>query len=169
MAELIQYANGVPGIKWPLDKSIIRIGRADKSNDISLDDAFASKSHARIEVVINDAQSSVDYYIRDMASTNHTYLNQAIVEHTLLSHNDTVVIGKSKFIFLCEGVREYVTPDDLEDYSVELAAKELDESLTIAVEEITKEFKLPEKEQLVPTVQTSKSDLHKFSRRLNLY
>lgn len=169
MAELIQYANGVPGIKWPLDKSIIRIGRSDNSNDISLDDAFASKSHARIEVVINEAQSGIDYYIRDLASTNHTYLNQAVVEYTLLSHNDTVVIGKSKFIFLCEGVPEYVSPEELQNYSVELATKESDESLTIAVEEITEEFKRPEEDELVSPVHNPESARHKFSRRLNLY
>lgn len=169
MAELIQYANGVPGIKWPLDKTIICIGRSDSKNDISLDDAFASKSHAQIEVVVNDEQSGVDYYLRDMKSTNHTYLNQTPVEHTRLSHNDTVVIGKSKFVFISEGVRDYISLEELQNYSVELVAKESDESLSIAVEEITEEFKRPESEELVNTVYVSEADRHKFSRRLNLY
>jgi len=169
MAELIQYANGVPGIKWPLDKSIIRIGRSDNQNDIAIDDGFASKSHAQIELVANEAHSGINYYIRDMHSTNHTYLNQAPIDHSRLSHNDTLVIGKSKFVFLCEGVQDYVLPDDLEDYSLNLAAQESEESLTIAVEEITEEFKRPKTEELVTTVFNANSDRQKFSRRLNLY
>lgn len=169
MAELIQYANGVPGIKWPLDKSIIRIGRSDNKNDISLDDAFASKAHAQIEIVINDDQSCVDYYIRDMQSTNHTYLNQEPVEHTRLSHRDTVVIGKSKFVFLCEGVRDYISLEELRNYSLELTEMESDESLSIAVDEITEEFHRPESETLVGTLYPSESDRHKFSRRITLY
>jgi len=168
MAELIQYANGVPGIKWPLDKTIVRIGRSDNKNDISLDDAFASKLHAQVELVINEDQSGIDFYLRDMRSTNHTYLNQTPVAHTRLSHNDTLVIGKSKFVFLCDGVRDYVTLEELQNYSVDLVEKESDESLSIAVEEITEEFKRPETGELVTAVFNSDFGRHKFSRRLNL-
>lgn len=169
MAELIQYANGVPGIKWPLDKKIVRIGRSDNNNDISLDDGFASKSHAQIEIICGKDGAALEYYIRDLKSTNHTYLNQIPVEHTKLSHNDTLVIGKSKFVFLSQGVREYVSLEELENYSVEIAAKQSEESLTIAVEEITKEFKKPQDEDLVTTVYSTESGRYKFSRRLNFY
>ena len=170
MAELIQYANGVPGIKWPLDKAIVRIGRSDNNNDISVDDGYASKQHAQIELIINDEESSVDYYLRDLQSTNHTYLNQIPIEHIRLSHNDTVVIGKSKFVFLCDGVREYVPVENLKNQSVDLIAQESDESLTIAIEEITKEIKRFEtEEELGSPVYPSESGRHKFSRRLNIY
>ena len=130
MAELIQYANGVPGIKWPLDKTIIRIGRSDHNNDISLDDGFASKSHAQIEIICSQDGTDLEYYVRDLKSTNHTYLNQMPVEHSRLSHNDTLVIGKSKFVFLCQGVREYVSLDELNSYSAAEAEKYSEESLT---------------------------------------
>lgn len=169
MAELIQYANGVPGIKWPLDKAIVRIGRSDSNNDISVDDAFASKVHAQIEIVVNDDEGGLDYYVRDLHSTNHTYLNQAPIEHTRLSHNDTLVIGKSKFVFLCEGVREYVSRELLDSYSSELASKQSEESLSTAVEEITEQFKKPADSDLVTTVYSSESGRYKFSRRLNFY
>jgi len=169
MAELIQYANGVPGIKWPLDKTIVRIGRSDNNNDISLDDGFASKLHAQIEIVRNEDDSTLDYYIRDLQSTNHTYLNQSPVEHSRLSHNDTLVIGKSKFVFLCEGVREYVSLDELDSYSVAIASKQTEESLSTAVEEITKEFRKPGDDDLNTTVYASDSGRYKFSRRLNFH
>lgn len=168
MAELIQYANGVPGIKWPLDKAVVRIGRSDNQNDISLDDAFASKAHAQIELAINDDQSAIDYYVHDMQSTNHTYLNQTPVEHTLLSHNDILVIGKSKFVFICEDIKDYVPLDELQNYSPGQVAEDLDESLSLAIEEITEEFKRPDADGLVTTIYAARVDRHKFSRRLNL-
>lgn len=169
MAELIQYANGVPGIKWPLDKTIVRIGRSAASNDISLDDAFASKSHAQVEIVINEDQTGIEYYIRDLQSTNHTYLNQKPVDHVKLSHNDTLMIGKSKFVFLCEGVREYVSIEQLSTYSVAVAEAESEKSLSSAVDEITEEFRRPEGDDFSTKVYTSESGRHKFSRRLNFY
>lgn len=169
MAELIQYANGVPGIKWPLDKAIVRIGRSDNKNDISLDDAFASKSHAQIEIVCNENGTGLDYYVRDLQSTNHTYLNQTPVEHIKLSHNDTLVIGKSKFVFLAEGVREYVSLEKLATYSADAALKLSEESLSTAVEEITEEFRKPADDELLTTMYSSESGRHKFSRRLNFY
>lgn len=169
MAEIIQYANGVPGIRWPLDKTIIRIGRSDNNNDIAVDDAFASKVHAQIEIVLSEDQSHVDYFIRDLDSTNHTYLNQSPIEHQQLSHNDTVMIGKSKFVFVCEGVRDFVSPERLLDSSEGDLAKEMDDSLTIAVDEITEEFRRPEPVELVKNVYDSVTGRHKFSRRLNLY
>ncbi len=164
MAELIQYTNEVPGIKWPLNKTIVRIGRSGSGSEISLDDAYASKLHAQIEIMANDDRSGVDYYIRDMQSTNHTYLNQIPVEYIRLSHNDTVVIGKSKFVFFSEGVREYLSLENVQNYSADLSAKESDESLAIALEEITKEIK----SVLANSAHDPESSLYKFSRRLNL-
>jgi pSer/pThr/pTyr-binding forkhead associated (FHA) protein len=170
MAELIQYANGVPGIKWPLDKAVVRIGRSDNLNDIAIDDAYASKSHAQIEIVLNQDQSQLEYYLRDLGSTNHTFHNQAPIEHTRLNHNDIVMIGKSKFVFLVQGTQEYVSVDDVANFSSAEAAKDVEDSLSNAVEEITREFKpLQDEEDLDTTVFASKSGRHKFSRRLNIY
>lgn len=169
MAELIQYANGVPGIKWPLDKTIVRIGRSDNNNDISLDDGFASKSHAQIEIVCSEDGTALEYYIRDLQSTNHTYLNQLPVEHTKLSHKDILTIGKSKFVFLSDGVREYVSLQELNTYSVDVAVKQSEASLSTAVEEITKEFKKPGDDDLADTVYSPESGRYKFSRRLNFH
>lgn len=169
MAELIQYANGVPGIRWPLDKTTIRIGRSDSQNDISIDDAFASKCHAQIEVVLDEEQKTIAYYVRDLQSTNHTYLNQSPIDHHQLTHNDTLMIGKSKFVFISEGVREYIPLERLLNSTADAIATESDESLTLAVDEITEEFKRPEPEDLVTEVHDMASSPHKFSRRLNLY
>lgn len=168
MAELIQYANGVPGIKWPLDKTIIRIGRADNLNDIPIDDAFASKAHAQIEIIINEDRTGLEYYLRDLQSTNHTYLNRSTVSHTKLAHNDTLMIGKSKFVFLCEGVREYVTLDDLAKYSAERLAQQSEASLSSAVDEITREVRKPDTSRPLTPRYNSVAGRYKFSRRLHL-
>ena len=138
------------------------------SSDL-LDDAFMSKFHAQIEIIVNEDQSGIDYYLSDMQSTNHTYINQALIEHTCLSHNDIVVIGKSKFVFLSAGVREYLSLEKLRRHSVDLSAKESDESLSIALEEITEEIKSPDADELVNPVYASESGQYKFSRRLNSY
>lgn len=169
MAELIQYANGVPGIRWPLDKTIIRIGRSDNKNDITIDDGFASKAHAQIEVVLDENQTSIIYFVRDLDSTNHTYLNQKPIDHQQLNHNDTIVIGKSKFVFVVDGVRQYISPDHLISETADSLAVESEESLTIAVDEITEQFQGPATEDLVQEVLNSVSGRYKFSRRLNIY
>ncbi|MDH5446020.1 MAG: FHA domain-containing protein [Gammaproteobacteria bacterium] len=169
MAELIQYANGVPGIKWPLDKTVVRIGRSENLNDIAVDDAYASKSHAQIEVVFNQDTSELEYYVRDLESTNHTFHNQSPIQHVKLSHNDTVMVGKSKFVVLIEGVREYVSAEQATVITAE-KTKNAEESLAEVVEEITREFKHAEDEDdLDSTIFASESGRHKFSRRLNIY
>ena len=172
MAELIQYANGVPGIKWPVDKAILKIGRSDQLNDIALDDAYASKSHAQIEIVFNEETQVLEFYLRDLDSTNHTYHNQSPIDHVRLSHNDSLMVGKSKFVFLVDGVREYITPDQLSSYSIKEDKLEPEDTLSNAVEEITREFS-PLQEQadddLDRTVIASTSGRHRFSRRLNIY
>lgn len=172
MAELIQYANGVPGIKWPLDKAIVRIGRSDSLNDIAVDDAYASKAHAQIEIVYNQENQQIEYYLRDLESTNHTFHNQSSVKHVQLSHNDTLMVGKSKFVFLQEGTREYLGVDDVMNFSETEASQASIASLNDAVEEITREFKSiteSEEEKLDKTVFSETSGHHKFSRRLNIY
>ena len=99
MAALIQYVNGVPAIKFPLDELSTCIGRALVS-DICIDNKFVSKKHALIEVDESDGISGDRaFYIRDLNSTNHTYVNKTAVKHIRLKDRDRINIGNEIFVF----------------------------------------------------------------------
>lgn len=159
MAELIQYANGVPGIKWPVDKVALQIGRAAEINDIWLDDAFVSKKHAQIVIKRDSSrQKGLEYFLQDLQSTNHTYVNNEQVSECQLNHNDVIMIGKNKLVFLSEGVQEYVTADDFQDDKTETMESDF-------VQEQPEESM----DDITVMSSSSLSGKHKFSRRLNIY
>jgi pSer/pThr/pTyr-binding forkhead associated (FHA) protein len=106
MAMLIQYANGVPAIKFSLEDLKTHIGRG-LDCDICVIDKYVSKEHAVIEA----RQSRSDerrhhYYIRDLNSTNHTYVNDMPVKQALLRDRDIIRIGEEEFVFECNAEEE---------------------------------------------------------------
>lgn len=102
MAILVQYANGAPGIKFPIDKPVLTIGRSLK-NDICIPDEFVSKEHAVIEVKASESMDgSYEYFIRDLGSTNSIYVNNKEVTSTKLNDNDLLRIGHDDFKFIQE-------------------------------------------------------------------
>lgn len=63
------------------------IGR-NPSNDIVIDDGFASYDHACI------SRYKHDYWLTDLNSTNRTYLNgQLVTDEVALHHGDMIKIG----------------------------------------------------------------------------
>lgn len=68
------------------------IGRKN-SNDIVIDNLAVSGKHARIESV------STTFVIRDLDSTNGTFVNQKKVSMHNLRHGDVLLIGKHELIF----------------------------------------------------------------------
>ena len=101
MAILVQYANGVPAVKFSLDKSEITIGRG-LDNDISVDDEFVSKNHAVIQLIKDEVSSEMVCVLIDNESTNHTYVNNIKVSAHKLDENDKVFIGENEFRFSLE-------------------------------------------------------------------
>ena len=97
MAALIQYAGGVPAIKFSLDELNTYIGR-DSESDICLADKFVSKLHAMIEVCESTGVNR-EFIIRDLGSTNKTYVNRQPINYINLSHQDIIRIGGEEFIF----------------------------------------------------------------------
>lgn len=78
-------------IRW--EQSVLTIGR-DPTNSLVIDDKRVSRRHARFE------QDEVGFYIRDLDSTNGTYLNQQrITGAQLLRNNDEVWVGDRVIIF----------------------------------------------------------------------
>ena len=102
MAALVEYKDGKTGVRFSLDSALVRIGRGTE-NDIVIDDELISKSHAVIERVrINDDSELCRYTVRDLGSTNGTYVNDEKVEQASLWNGDLLRIGMSFFMFMDE-------------------------------------------------------------------
>ena len=102
MAILVLVHEGLTLKRIPLDKAKIRIGRKTDA-DIFVDDMLASQKHALVEVVENQqAPGGADYFIQDLESTNHTFVNGDPVDRRQLVHGDLIRIGKHTFKFIQE-------------------------------------------------------------------
>lgn len=79
------------GKTYPITKDRVLIGR--KTADLILNDPEVSGSHAALEIVGNT------YFLRDLRSTNGTYLNGTKVAEAQLKHLDEIALGKCTLIF----------------------------------------------------------------------
>lgn len=99
MATLIQYKNNVPGVKIAIDKSPYRIGRSEE-NDLSVNDDLSSREHALIEKVSSEQDPNICHYVlRDLDSTNGTFVNHNPITAHLLLDGDMIRIGQTFFRF----------------------------------------------------------------------
>ncbi len=90
----------------PLEKEQLRIGRSPDS-DIFLDDKMVSNKHALIEIKPTpDQKDQFDYFVKDLDSTNHTYVNGEKIAHHKLVHEDRIRIGKHLFKFVDDAAAE---------------------------------------------------------------
>ncbi len=83
------------GSEYPLTSDCYVIGRGDDA-DITLQDEAMSGNHARIELG-NDG-----FKIRDMRSTNGTFVNGSRVEFSDLKHGDKIALGEHTLQYLQE-------------------------------------------------------------------
>ena len=127
------------------DRELITIGR-DGANDIVIDHPLASRRHARLE------RQPDGFFVRDLESTNGTFINQERVEGLCHLHNqDQIIIADTVIVFHDpEATVKGVLPPELlravrEELRVDSRTKEvyikgqvLDPSLTV------KEFQLLE-------------------------
>ena len=103
MAMIVQLHEGVALKKYALDdKSTLRIGR-DPESDIHIDDDVVSTEHAVIEILESTkANSPPQYHIKDLGSTNNTYVNGKKITSKILEHNDVIRVGWNNFKFIDE-------------------------------------------------------------------
>ena len=103
MAMVVQLNEGVAINKIKLDdKPILRIGR-DPDSDIFIDNAVVSTAHAVIEVKDNpESDGAPEYYIKDLNSTNGTFVNDQKITNHKLQHDDMIRVGWNNFKFLDE-------------------------------------------------------------------
>ena len=87
------------GRRVPLGTEPTVIGRSSKC-DVQLDQESVSRNHARISRERNG------YVIRDLGSTNGTYVNDELVDEVALRDGDQLKIGRTIFKFIVSGNME---------------------------------------------------------------
>lgn len=92
----------------PLDRDEVTLGRALEA-DVRVNDARASRLHARITTEHNPDTESTRYRITDLGSTNGTVLNGQVITDAFLEDGDKIVIGEHlmRFDMLDEIDREF--------------------------------------------------------------
>lgn len=89
---IVKRSNGdYREIVW--NRPVITVGR-DGANDIIIDHPLASRRHARFE------QTEEGFFIRDLESTNGTFLNQErVIGVRSLHHSDQILIADTVIVF----------------------------------------------------------------------
>ena len=100
MGKLVVSLDGVVIKEVQITKDKTTLGRRPY-NDIVIDNLAVSGEHAVLQMV------GADVFIEDLNSTNGTYINGKAVKKQLLTHNDTVEIGKYKIKFHVEEGSDY--------------------------------------------------------------
>ena len=100
MGKLVVSLDGVVIKEVQITKDKTTLGRRPY-NDIVIDNLAVSGEHAVLQMV------GADVFIEDLNSTNGTYINGKAVKKQLLSHNDTVEIGKYKIKYLVDEANDY--------------------------------------------------------------
>lgn len=92
----------------PLDRQQVTMGRALDA-DIRINDARASRLHARITTETNEASGETRYRLNDLDSTNGTILNGKRIDSAYLQDGDKFEIGEQliRFEMLDEIDREF--------------------------------------------------------------
>ncbi|MDP1648745.1 MAG: FHA domain-containing protein [Rubrivivax sp.] len=100
MGKLVVSLDGVVIKEVQITKDKTTLGRRPY-NDIVIDNLAVSGEHAVLQMVGSDV------FIEDLNSTNGTYINGKAIKKQLLTHNDTVEVGKYKIKYLVDESSEY--------------------------------------------------------------
>ena len=100
MGKLVVSLDGVVIKEVQITKDKTTLGRRPY-NDIVIDNLAVSGEHAVMQMV------GADVFIEDLNSTNGTYINGKAIKKQLLTHNDTVEIGKYKIKYLVEESNDF--------------------------------------------------------------
>ncbi|MCP5048781.1 MAG: GGDEF domain-containing protein [bacterium] len=92
MLTIIQGSDVDFGKTFNISRETVLIGR-DKDNDIQVDDSKISKIHFEINIV--KANNLDQVVIKDMDSTNGTYVNDKLIRQRVLESGDKITIGQT--------------------------------------------------------------------------
>jgi pSer/pThr/pTyr-binding forkhead associated (FHA) protein len=111
MAIIVQTVDGVVVNRFDVGQAGLSFGRA-ADNKVQIDDSAVSSNHAEIVIEQNDDGSAM-YIIRDVGSTNGTFLNEQKIECQPLHHKDVIRVGWNNFIFMDENERDFEKTDKI--------------------------------------------------------
>ncbi len=99
-ARALRPALEIEGRRVPLTAAVTTLGR-DESADLVLDDPGISRRHA--EVRISNDGPHLQALLRDLGSTNGTYLNGDRIGDEELRDGDRITMGRTRLTFRLEG------------------------------------------------------------------
>lgn len=117
MIKLKHIVNDVVVNEYDMGEGRFTIGRS-KKNSLQLDDGMVSGEHAVLRIVPNEYMPEMfDVTVRDLGSTNGTYVNNISVQELKIKHGDTIRIGNSEFRLFDENSAvgtqtEFYVPDE---------------------------------------------------------
>ena len=111
---LVMRTGPNPGKSFPLTKDELSIGR-DISNDIVINDAEVSRHHARL------LRKGDIFVLRDLDSTNGTWLHERQVDEVILQDGDALRLGNAQIVYKSGFSSEALTIAD--EHLVKMAAR----------------------------------------------
>ena len=90
--------------EFNLEKNLITIGRS-KENDVAVDNIAVSRKHAQIEL-----KEGTKYVLRDLQSSNGTFLNGVQIDANDHPLNEGDVVGIAKFQIQVRGLAKAAQP-----------------------------------------------------------
>jgi hypothetical protein len=90
---LVGRSGSLSGKSFALRPGKQTIGRNPNSADILVDESTVSGEHARVRY------EGGRFYLFDLASTNHTFVNNRQIQKQMLRDGDVVRFGDAKFVF----------------------------------------------------------------------
>jgi Nif-specific regulatory protein len=104
-ARLVAISGPLEGASFPIEGEL-SIGR-DRQNTLAIEDRVLSRRHCTIQQVNGKCS------LRDMGSSNGTYVNGLPVTARVLNDGDQITAGQSLFLFAC-GTAEDTSPGSVE-------------------------------------------------------
>ncbi len=100
VAAIVQLVDGVVANRFEISNQGLKFGRTG-DNQVIIDDRAVSSEHAEIRLHV-DEQGNKLYLLRDLDSTNGTFINEQKIKEQILRHKDVVRVGWNNFTFLDE-------------------------------------------------------------------
>lgn len=106
---VLEITKGAPKKTFTLSKSIISIGKGT-ANDIVLTDDYISTSHCKIE------NREGIYYLKDLKSTNGTFLNGEPVLEAILKPSSKIKVGQVELRFFSAEEMQPIQPSSASEF-----------------------------------------------------
>ncbi len=100
MASIVQLVDGVVANRFELSENGLKFGRTT-DNQVIIDDLAVSSEHAEISALKED-NGDIQYVLKDLQSTNGTFINEQKIDQQLLRHKDIIRVGWNSFTFINE-------------------------------------------------------------------